>query len=220
MDILAIQPFITTNIQYFPKAETAKTEISPDEVLELVRQAQKENTDAYNKLIQLYEHRIYYTIFNMLSNHEDTNDILQETFIKGYQGIKSFKGDSTFHTWLHRIAINKTLNFIKKRKQRNHISLNTIEEDGLEFSKYADLLMTNTQPQNFPDVKHKLNIAMQKLSFKHRLVVTLFDIEELSHEEISKITKTNVGTVRSRLHYAHQQLQAELKDILKQIINQ
>ena len=78
-------------------------------------------------LCKRYQERIYATIYHMTSNHEDANDLAQESFIKAFQALKSFKGGSSFYTWLYRIAVNKTINFLKQRKNRQHMSLNDLD---------------------------------------------------------------------------------------------
>lgn len=185
--------------------------------LMLVKRAQQEDLDAYDELVRRYQERIYATLYHMTSNHEDAHDLTQETFIKAYRALKSFKGDSSFYTWAYRIAVNKTINFLKQRKNRSQMSL-----DDLDFQAEHDpdlvALISEKTPRrdlNLKELQEKLNVAMQKLSESHRLVVTLHDIQGHSHDEIAKIMECNVGTVRSRLFYARQQLQAYLSEYLK-----
>ena len=92
--------------------------------IDLVKQARKGDFTAYDELVKRYQQRIYATIYHMTANHEDANDLAQESFIKAFQALPSFKGGSTFYTWLYRIAVNKTINFLKQRKNRQHMSLN------------------------------------------------------------------------------------------------
>jgi RNA polymerase sigma-70 factor (ECF subfamily) len=191
--------------------------LAPEEELQLVRKAKDGHLEAFDELVRRYQERVYSTLYHMTSNHEDANDLTQETFIKAFQALKSFKGDSSFFTWIYRIAVNKTINFIKKRKNRIHLSLNDLD---FQAEHDADLvsLISNKTPRrevNLAELQEKLNMAMQKLSDPHRLVVTLHDIQGLPHEEISRIMDCNVGTVRSRLFYARQQLQAYLADYLQ-----
>ncbi len=80
--------------------------------LALVRSAQREDVAAYDELVRRYQERIYATVYHMTSNHEDANDLVQEPFIKAYRALKTFKGDSSFYTWVYRIAVNKTINFL------------------------------------------------------------------------------------------------------------
>ncbi|MBC8096510.1 MAG: sigma-70 family RNA polymerase sigma factor [Akkermansiaceae bacterium] len=190
--------------------------VAPDESV-LVARARTGDMRAYDDLVQRYQQRIYATVYHMTSNHEDANDLAQEAFIKAFQALKSFKGGSSFYTWVYRIAVNKTINFLKQRKNRNHMSL-----DDLDFNAENDpdlvALVSDKTPRrdaNLAELQEKLNEAMQRLSEQHRLVVTLHDVQGLSHEEIAKIMDCNIGTVRSRLFYARQQLQGYLSDYLK-----
>jgi RNA polymerase sigma-70 factor (ECF subfamily) len=190
---------------------------APVEEMELVKRAKKGDLAAYDDLVRRYQERIYATIYHMTSNHEDANDLAQEAFIKAFQALRSFKGGSSFYTWVYRIAVNKTINFLKQRKQRTLMSL-----DDLDFNAEHDpdlvALISDKTPRReagLAELQEKLNAAMQKLSEPHRLVVTLHDVQGLSHEEIAEIMDCNVGTVRSRLFYARQQLQAYLSDYLE-----
>src|ERR1035438_5458294 len=189
----------------------------PVEEMELVRRARRGDLEAYDELVRRYQERVYATVYHMTANHEDANDLAQEAFIKAFQALKSFKGGSSFYTWIYRIAVNKTINFLKQRRNKVQMSL-----DDLDFNAEHDpdlvALISDKTPRRevgLAELQEKLNAAMQKLSESHRLVVTLHDVQGLSHEEIAKIMECNVGTVRSRLFYARQQLQAILSDYLK-----
>jgi RNA polymerase sigma-70 factor (ECF subfamily) len=199
--------------------EQVETRPAPPQIdeMELVRKARHGELESYDELVKRYQERIYATIYHMTSNHEDANDLAQEAFIKAFHALKSFKGGSSFYTWVYRIAVNKTINFLKQRKNKAQISL-----DDLDFNAEHDpdlvALISDKTPRrevNLAELQEKLNAAMQKLSEPHRLVVTLHDVQGLSHEEIAKIMECNIGTVRSRLFYARQQLQAYLSDYLK-----
>ena len=199
-----------------PPASKATATDGPEDQL-LVKRAQGGSLEAYDELIRRYQERIYATIYHMTANHEDANDLAQETFIKAYQALKSFKGDSSFFTWVYRIAVNKTINFLKQRKNKTHMSLNDLDFNAEHDPDLVALVSEKTPRRevNLIELQEKLNDAMQKLSEIHRLVVTLHDVQGLSHEDISKIMGCNTGTVRSRLFYARQQLQAYLSDYLK-----
>jgi RNA polymerase sigma-70 factor (ECF subfamily) len=153
----------------------------------------------------------------MTSNHEDANDLTQETFIKAFQALKSFKGGSSFYTWIYRIAVNKTINFLKLRKNRASMSLNDLDFNAENDPDLVALVSDKTPRRDagLTELQEKLNEAMGKLSDVHRLVVTLHDVQGVPHEEIAQIMECNVGTVRSRLFYARQQLQGYLSDYLK-----
>lgn len=194
-----------------------ENKIRAAEDLALVNRTRAGEASAYDDLIHRYQERIYATVYHMTSNHEDANDLTQETFIKAYRALHTFKGDSSFYTWIYRIAVNKTINFLKTRKNRVHMSLNDLDFNAENDPDLVALVSENTPRRdlNLSELQEKLNEAMQKLSEVHRLVVTLHDVQGLSHDEIAGIVGCNVGTVRSRLFYARQQLQGTLADYLK-----
>jgi RNA polymerase sigma factor RpoE len=183
----------------------------------LVKRAQEGDLSAYDDLVRRYQERIYATVYHMTANHEDANDLAQEAFIKAFQALKSFKGGSSFYTWVYRIAVNKTINFLKQRRNRAHMSLNDLDFNAEHDPDLVALVSEKTPRReiNLAELQEKLNEALQRLSEPHRLVVTLHDVQGLSHEEIAEIMECNIGTVRSRLFYARQQLQACLSDYLK-----
>jgi RNA polymerase sigma-70 factor (ECF subfamily) len=204
-----------TALAYAP-AKQPLPRVELDEAV-LIQQSKLGDVEAYDKLVRKFQERIYATIYHMTANHEDANDLAQETFIKAYQAIASFKGDSSFFTWLYRIAVNKTINFLKQKRNKNHLSLNDLDFNAEHDPELIALVSDKTPRREvgLTELQEKLNVAMQQLSETHRLVVTLHDIQGLAHEEIAKIMNCNVGTVRSRLFYARQQLQAHLADYLK-----
>jgi len=197
--------------------ERTEPATGPEEEVALVARARQGDLAAYDDLIKRYQERIYATIYHMTSNHEDANDLAQESFIKAYQALKSFKGGSSFYTWLYRIAVNKTINFLKQRKNRQHLSLNDLDFNTEHNPDLVALISEKTPRRDagLTELQQKLNEALLKLSEPHRLVVVLHDVQGLSHEEIAKVMECNIGTVRSRLFYARQQLQATLADYLK-----
>jgi len=190
---------------------------APTAEMDLVRRAQRGDLLAYDELVKLYQERIYATIYHMTSNHEDANDLAQDSFIKAFQALKSFKGGSSFYTWLYRIAVNKTINFLKQRKNRVHMSLNDLDFNTENNPDLVALISDKTprRAAGLKELQEKLNAAMLKLSESHRLVVALHDVQGMSHEEVAQVMGCNIGTVRSRLFYARQQLQSLLTDYLK-----
>jgi RNA polymerase sigma-70 factor (ECF subfamily) len=189
----------------------------PEAELRLVSRARRGDLSAYDELIRRYQERIYATIYHMTANHEDANDLAQETFIRAFHALKSFKGGSSFYTWVYRIAVNKTINFLKQRKHRAMMSLDDLDSNAEHNPELVALISDKTPRReiNLAELQEKLNEAMLKLSEPHRLAVTLHDVQGMSHEDIAKIMDCNIGTVRSRLFYARQQLQAYLSDYLK-----
>jgi RNA polymerase sigma factor (sigma-70 family) len=183
----------------------------------LVARARAGDLEAYDTLVRQHQERVYATIYHMTSNHEDAADLTQETFVRAFRALGTFKGDSSFYTWIYRIAVNKTINHLKQRKHRGHISLNDLDLNAEHDPDLVALVSDRTprRDANLRELQERLNVAMQRLSEEHRMVVTLHDIQGLKHEEIAAIMKCNVGTVRSRLFYARQQLQAYLGEWMK-----
>lgn len=192
-----------------------KRRIDPD--ADLVVRARSGEMRAFDELVEKYTPRLYGLVYHMTSNHDDANDILQEVFSKAYRSLKRFRGKSSFYTWIYSIATNMTLNFLKKRNRRRMMSLDDVDlaiendRDFIDVTSKSDPV----REVGISELQERLNIAMQKLSVDHRAVVTMFDIQAMPHAEIAKILGISEGTVRSRLFYAHQQLQAWLEDFRK-----
>lgn len=184
----------------------------PDDIH--VQNARQGDLQAYDYLMSKFQGRIYALLYNMTSNKEDAEDLLQDVFLKGYKALPKFKGQSSFYTWIYRIAVNTAINFVKKRKRTQGLSL-----DHLDLGIERDPALVQMASQESPDrnlglkeLQIKLNKALQTLSEKHRMVVILHDVQGLPHHEIGKILGVSSGTVRSRLFYARQQLQAQLTE--------
>src|ERR1044072_3348322 len=146
--------------------QTQEENAARSEELALIQRAQAGDTAAYDDLVRRYQERIYATVYHMTSNHEDANDLAQEAFIKGFQALKSFKGDSSFYTWIYRIAVNKTINFLKQRKNRTHMSLNDLDFSAENDPDLVALISDKTPRRDISltELQEKLNAAMLKLS--------------------------------------------------------
>ena len=189
----------------------------PDEDRELVDRARGGDTKAFDALVEKYTPRLYGLVYHMTSNREDTHDILQDVFAKAYRSLKRFQGKSSFYTWIYSISVNMTLNFLKKRKRRAGYSFDDIDSGIQNDPAFIDQgHRANPRRQsNIHELQKKLNEAMQELSDDHRAVVTMYDIQGLPHAEISRILGISEGTVRSRLFYAHRQLQNYLEEFCR-----
>jgi RNA polymerase sigma-70 factor (ECF subfamily) len=188
-----------------------------DEDQQLVARAQAGEPSAFDELVVKYSPRLYGLVYNMTSNHEDTNDLLQDVFAKAYKAIRGFQGKSTFYTWIHSIAVNMTLNFLKKRSRRFHLSLDDVDSTIQNDKEFLEVTASNSpvREADLSELQKRLNEAMMKLSDEHRAVVTMFHIQGMPHAEISKILRVSEGTVRSRLFYANRQLQNYLDEFRK-----
>jgi RNA polymerase sigma-70 factor, ECF subfamily len=197
---------------------------SPERQLEadsdwaVVQRVQAGDVAAFDKLILKYRERLYAIIYNLTSNREDAADLAQDAFIKAFQSINRFAGEASFFTWLYRIAVNSTLGHLRKNRLRQFFSLDRLDTDDRPTAEVIDALTDHRGPERdtfVNELQEKLNEALQKLSIKHRTVLTLFEIDGLSHQEIAEVMDCSVGTVRSRLHYAKQLLQAELQPYIR-----
>jgi len=196
------------------EAQAAESAADSDQIL--VARVQGGDVAAFDVLVRKYRERLFGIIYNLTSNREDAADLTQEAFIKAFSSINRFQGKSAFFTWLYRIGVNTTLSHLKRNRFRRFFSLENIQEEGSNAQILETLAAKHKSEKGalLNELQEKLNEAMQKLSPKHRTVVVLFEIEGLSHQEIADIVGCSVGTVRSRLHYAKQQLQADLKHFL------
>ncbi|GHC02554.1 RNA polymerase sigma factor [Cerasicoccus arenae] len=194
---------------------TAPSAVGDDALL--VKRVQSGEMAAFDQLIVKYRERLFSVVYNLTSNRDDANDLTQEAFIRAFRSISKFKGNSSFFTWLYRIAVNTTITHLKRNRKRRFFSFEQMDEEGSSNVKLESLASRakTDKPTYMRELQEKLNDALQKLSVKHRTVVVLYEIEGLSHQEIAEITKTSEGTVRSRLHYAKQQLRETLKDYLE-----
>ncbi|MBU0678763.1 MAG: sigma-70 family RNA polymerase sigma factor [Verrucomicrobia bacterium] len=194
--------------------EQAQFPLAEEDDSVLIERSRNEDLDAYDELMRRYHSRIYGLIYNMTSNKEDAEDLLQEVFVKAYSALDRFQGKSSFYTWLYRIAVNRTINFLKKRRKRTALSLDDVDMAIERDPAYVELSSRETplRGTSLSELQEKLNNALQTLSEKHRTVVVLHDIQGVPHDEIAEIVGASAGTVRSRLFYARQRLQAELAE--------
>jgi RNA polymerase sigma-70 factor (ECF subfamily) len=154
----------------------------------------------FKTLMSLYKKRLYWHIRNMVFNHDDADDILQETFIKVYKNIDSFKGESKLYSWLYRIATNESINFLNKKAK-------TLQMDNLELQDY---LIQNLKTDVYfegDDIQLKLHKAIATLPDKQQLVFKMRYFEEMKYEEISEILETSVGALKANYHHAAKKIE-------------
>lgn len=184
----------------------------------LVERARQRDQGAFEELVRKHQSRIYGLCYHLTSNHDDANDLAQDSFIKAWNALPGFRGDASFVTWLYRIATNNCLTHLKQRRNSlPHFSLNDLDSHAENDPTLVELVSHHTprRDSQLNELQKRLNDAMQKLSEEHRTVVTMHDIQGMSHVEIAEVLGCNPGTVRSRLFYARQQLQAWLSDLIK-----
>jgi RNA polymerase sigma factor (sigma-70 family) len=183
----------------------------------LVERARTGDTAAFDSLVLKFTPRLYTTVYNLTANREDTSDILQDVFSRVYRSLPRFRGESAFATWLHTIAVNTALNHLKRSRRRRTTSLEDMDSAIEQDPDYRELVSRcdPVREAGLNELQEQLNSALQQLPETQRAVVVMFDIQGLPHAEIAAILGLSQGTVRSRLHYAHRQLQALLSDYLQ-----
>lgn len=189
-----------------------------DADLEIVRRVQAGEVAAFDALVRRYRERLYGVIYNLTGNREDAADLTQDSLIKAFQSLDRFNARSAFFTWLYRIAVNTTLSHLRRSRLRSFFSLDQLDTEAPVAKEIIDALTDSSGADRATfvhELQEKLNGALQKLSIKHRTVITLFEIDGLNHQEIAEVMGCSEGTVRSRLHYAKQLLQAELAPYLR-----
>lgn len=184
---------------------------------ELVLKSQQGDLHAFDQLVERYHGKIYGLTYNMTSNREDAEDLVQDVFVKAFEALPRFKGKSSFYTWIYRIAVNKTINYRKKRNRKRALSLDQFDQEIKLDDVYHDLTAKGSPLRHvsLSELQKKLNEALQGLSEKHRTVVVMHDMQGIPHDEIAKVVGASVGTVRSRLFYARRQMQVELAEFIK-----
>lgn len=175
------------------------------------------NTRAFDVLVNRHSRKIHAMLMQMLNCEADAYDVAQDSFIKAYRALRYFNGQSAFYTWLYTIAANNARNFIRKRGRDRTTTIDN-DEKGNQHEKNDDLADGSlsadpVRQANIKDLKKRLRDALEQLSPNHREVVSLCDIAGLSYPEIASILNISEGTLRSRLHYAHKQLQGLLEDL-------
>lgn len=155
---------------------------------------------AFTAIIKKYQERLYWHIRRMVVDHENTNDVLQNMFIKAWKGLENFREDSQLYTWLYRIATNESLTFLDQQKRKSSISLNDVES-GLSNIIRAD--------QNFDanKLEWKLQLAIQQLPEKQRLVFNLRYYDEMPYEQMSRVLGTSEGALKASYHHAAKKIQ-------------
>jgi RNA polymerase sigma-70 factor (ECF subfamily) len=183
---------------------------------ELVDRVRSGDRDAARHLVERFQRRLLGVVVAMVRNPDDAREVVQETFVRAFRNLDGFKGDSSFYTWLYRIAVNQAIDLQRRESKRP-----TVEFDE-SLAVGGDTSALGGKPGGedpFVSVRNrelgrKIFDAIDSLTADHRAVILLREIEGLSYEEISETLGCSLGTVMSRLHYARKKLQVRLKDLL------
>ena len=168
----------------------------------LIEKVKKGNKGAFNFLVNKYYPRVYASLFSFTKSKEDSEDLAQQTFIKAWQQIESFRGDSAFFTWIYRIAINLAKNFVVSSSYKKQKANTSIEDASIEITSYENIESVLTHNQSMQEIRDFIKTMPESL----KTAFTLRESEGKSYEEISIITNTPIGTVRSRIFRARESI--------------
>jgi RNA polymerase sigma-70 factor (ECF subfamily) len=187
----------------------------PDEVL--VKAAQKGDMLAFEELVGRHRDKIYARAFSMMRNEEEATDLSQEAWVKAWQRLVQFQGDSSFVTWMTRITINLCLDQIRKNKRQRAESIEQLDEELGGVERQMPVVETNpTEGLERGELRKRIDEALEKLSHEHRTVLVLHEFEDLEYKEIAKRMKCSIGTVMSRLFYARRKMAVLLAGLKKE----
>ena len=155
-----------------------------------------EKDKAFNRIVSLYRERLYAVIRGFTNDHDDTDDLLQETFVKAFEHLHKFRGESSLYTWLCRIAINQSISFQRKKKLKNLVSLENLSIPLRSRQQDPEGILQETE------LKNMIREAVDQLSEKQKIVFNLRFYDELSHAEIAKITGNSIGTIKANFFHA------------------
>ena len=168
----------------------------------LIEKAKNGNKGAFSILVNKYYPRVYATLFSFTKSKEDSEDLSQQTFIKVWQQLDSFRGDSAFFTWVYRVAINLAKNFVASSGYKKQKINTSIEQAEIDISSFKDIESAVIHKQSLKEIKNFINTLPESL----KTAFTLREVEGRSYEDISVITDTPIGTVRSRIFRARESI--------------
>jgi RNA polymerase sigma-70 factor (ECF subfamily) len=200
------------------EATPAQADVSE---LDLVKRCQAGDSEAFDELVTRYRTRIFAMIYNMVHNEQDAWDLAQDSFVKAWKSIKRFRGKSSFYTWIYRIVMNVTIDWLRKKQ---------VKGAGVEFDDAIQLKEINPASKTLPkadplpfermertEVRARIDNAIAQLSPEHRAVILMKETEGMQYHEIAESLGCSIGTVMSRLFYARKKLQSLLKDVYENI---
>ena len=173
----------------------------------LWKAAQRGDMRAFEELVARHRDKVYARAFSMVRNEEDAIDLSQEAWVKAWQRLKQFQGDSSFLTWMTRIVINLCLDKLRKQKRERAESIENLEEESGGVERQMPTVTVNpTERLERSELRQRIDKALGQLSYEHRTVLILHEFEDLEYKEIAKRMQCSIGTVMSRLFYARRKM--------------
>jgi RNA polymerase sigma-70 factor (ECF subfamily) len=183
----------------------------------LVRAAQGGDMPAFEELVARHRDKLYARAYSMMRNEEEAIDLSQEAWVKGWQRLRQFQGESSFGTWMTRIVINLCLDQLRKQKRQRAESIEVMDEESGGVERQMPVITVNpTAGLERAELRERIDRALGQLSYEHRTALALHEFEELEYKEIAKVMGCSIGTVMSRLFYARRKMAVLLADLKKQ----
>jgi RNA polymerase sigma-70 factor (ECF subfamily) len=195
------------NLPISKQSQNPVMSLTPESDSELLQQFRNPITKekAYTVLIKRYQEKLYWHVRRMVVDHDDANDVLQNVFIRVWNGLENFREDSQLYTWLYRIATNECLTFLEQQKKRSAVSLSDVES-GLSNKIKAD---RHFDPKR---LEWKLQLAIQQLPEKQRIVFHLRYYDEMPYEKMSHVLETSEGALKASYHHAVKKIEDYIKN--------
>ena len=200
------------------EATPAQADVSE---FDLVRRCQAGDTEAFDELVTRYRTRVFSMVYNMVHSEQDAWDLAQDSFLKAWKSIKRFRGRSAFYTWIYRIVMNVTIDWLRKKQ---------VKGAGAEFDDAIQLKEINPASRTVPkaealphermeqrEIRQRIDAAITQLTPEHRAVILMKETEDMQYHEIAEALGCSIGTVMSRLFYARKKLQNLLKDLYENV---
>src|SRR5918911_3992517 len=200
------------------EATPAQADVSE---LDLVKRCQAGDSEAFDELVVRYRTRVFGMIYNMVHSEQDAWDLAQDSFLKAWKSIKRFRAQSSFYTWIYRIVMNVTIDWLRKKQVKgggaefdDSIQLREIDPASKTVPK-ADALPYKQMERQ--EIRARIDAAIQQLSPEHRAVILMKETEDMQYHEIAEALGCSIGTVMSRLFYARKKLQSLLRDVYENV---
>jgi RNA polymerase sigma-70 factor (ECF subfamily) len=200
------------------EATPAQADVSE---LDLVKRCQAGQADAFDELVVRYRTRIFGMIYNMVHNEQDAWDLAQDSFVKAWKSMKRFRGQSSFYTWMYRIVMNVTIDWLRKKQIKG---AGAEFDDSIQLKEIDPASKTVPKPDALPyermqqtEIRAQIDNAISQLTPEHRAVILMKEIEDMQYHEIAEALGCSIGTVMSRLFYARKKLQTLLRDVYENI---
>ncbi len=200
------------------EATLAQSDVSE---LDLVKRCQAGDTEAFDELVTRYRTRVFGMIYNMVHNEQDAWDLAQDSFLKAWKSIGRFRGQSSFYTWIYRIVMNVTIDWLRKKKIKGG---DAEFDDAIQLREIDPASKTVPKTEALPhqvmerdEIRARIEKAIGQLSPEHRAVILMKEMDDMQYHEIAEALGCSIGTVMSRLFYARKKLQSLLRDVYENV---